>query len=507
MGKNLSMKAPFKTKDALIKDAGWYGGVTYIQQFAQFAYGIIVKGILGPVYVGLWSMLNVLLSYLSISQLGTMDAGGKIVPYLMTKGATEEAKKHRSTMAAFSTFLAFVCSLGLLLYLFLNIKSFKPEYKYGLLLIIVLFPLWQFNNAQINLYRYAKRFVLLSKILLIDTLLNIIVGLYLIWKFKIYGQYILFAIVLIVKCVLYWLLAKEDILRIKIKLHWPSLKNLLKNGLPLQTSGISSILLSSVDLIIIAKFLGLEAVGYYSLALTVKNYIYKTPNSFSVVMFPRFQERFAESNDNPKALYSYIEKPILGLVSFYLPIAIGGSFFLVSFIVRQFLTSFMPTLNFLLIFLAGIFFLSLDHMPGQFLITVGKLWQRVILGLISSAILISLTLASSLFFKSLVPIVIAISLSHFISILILLSYSLFQIIKFKEIIIFLLKILLCFAYLMGCIVIIQKVIFIPPFVNLSKDLVLTILSLLAFAFTIMPLLFYSNIKLNIFYRLKAAFLR
>jgi O-antigen/teichoic acid export membrane protein len=490
---------------SIIKDTGLYGGTTYLQQFVQFFVGIITKGILGPTFVGLWSMLNVLLIYMGISQLGTMDAGGRHVPYFYAKGNQEIAENYKNTMATFSTIMGLFVSLGLVAYILIEITSLQSEYKYGLLLIAILFPIWQFNNAQINAYRYAKRFVVLSKVLLIGTFLNATVGLYFIWKLNIYGQYLSFATILFIQLFFYWKLAEENIVKIRLKIDWDLLKTLLKDGLPLQISGLNGIVLSTAHLIVISRCLDLKSVGFYSLALGIQGYIYQTPNSFSIIMFPRFQEKYALSNNNPKSLLPYIEKPTMGLAFFYLPIAVGWSFFLIAFIIRRYLTEFLPTLDFLLIFLAGTFFLCLNYMPAQFLITIGKLWQRVILDCVSSGMLILFSIIAGIVFKDLTYIAGGVAFACVLGSLIYFHYCLSQIVGIHENLSVLKKILISFAYTMFGIILINEILYIPQNSLLIHDATYTGLSILAYTLWVTPLFIYGRRFVDVFIYIRTIF--
>jgi len=280
------------------------------------------------------------------------------------------------------------------------------------------------------------------------------------------------------------------------------LKTLLKEGIPLQLSSLIGTITSTADLIIITKFFGLEFTGYYSLALSVKNYIYETPNSFSVIMFPRFQERYAESKNDLTALFSYIEKPILGLVLFYLPITIGLSYFLLNFIIRQFLFEYLTTLDFLYYFFMGVFIISLSHMPGQFLITIGKLWHRICLGLVSFSILIFCMLVPAYTQGNIISIVIGYSLGHSIIFTMLIIYVYSQINNIKAGLVLLNKIFLGMTYTFLGLLLVGNSIQIHNNVKVFIDIQNTLLSILFYLIWLTPLLYYSNKKLDLLKKLK-----
>jgi len=160
-------------------------------------------------------------------------------------------------------------------------------------------------------------------------------------------------------------------------------------GLPLQVSNLVFMVQATADSLLAARLLGITALGYYSLAVTVKGYVYQTPIAFSVVMSPRFQEKFAASRDNPAALREYVEKPMLGFAFVVLPVLIGVSWQVVPFLVRHFLPAFLPAVPVIKILLVGTFFASLWHMPLQFLIAVNKLWHGAVIATLNAVLVVA----------------------------------------------------------------------------------------------------------------------
>ncbi len=366
------------TGRSILRDASQYTGATYLNQFATFVIGFVTKGLLGPTNVGVWSLLNILLGYLGVSQLGTGEAIPKEVPYLREKGETALATRLGGAMLGFTLAASLVVGAGVVVFVWLRRAALDRVFVVGLLVVGVSFPLWMLLSMLTNVFRAAKRFDVLSVYLVLQTAVMGAVGIPLVWRFSIYGQFAAYVVWTgLVAGYLWHVTGREPLARFRPALDAEATRRLLRVGIPMQLASLVFLVQTTVDSLLAARLLGVTALGYYSLAVTVKNYVYQTPNAFSVVMFPRFQERFAASRDDPRALADYMEKPILGFAFIVLPLLIGASWEGIPFLVRHFLKAFVPAIPAIKMLLIGTFFASLWHMPGQFLIAINKLWQGV----------------------------------------------------------------------------------------------------------------------------------
>jgi O-antigen/teichoic acid export membrane protein len=177
----------------------------------------------------------------------------------------------------------------------------------------------------------------------------------------------------------------------------------------------------------ISHYFDTKMVGYYSLALSLQNFIYWTPNAFSVVMFPRFQARYANSNDQAVSLNNYLVKPIIGLAFFLLPVLLSATYFIIPPLIEHILPDYRPTIEILFVMLLGTFFLSLEHMPAQFLITINKLWDRVIISLLGFVLMAACVAPAAILGGDLIYFVAGLSLANLLGLVIILSYASYHI--------------------------------------------------------------------------------
>jgi len=370
-------------------DAAWYTAATYISQIVAFATGIVIKRFIGPTGLGIWTMLTVFLSYLSILEFGVTQAATKEIAYELGKGDEDQVERLKGTQFSFVTLTALIGLSGIVAYVVIRCDKLSPEFLIGLLVIGFCFPVLQIQLAHMTIFWVNKEFRATSLMMLLETLSNTVLGIFLVWQYGVYGLFFNFAITLFIKLGYLLLMAKCSA-HLCIRFSWNKavLKRLLGVGIPLQIVSLVAILKLSLATILVAYFLGTTAVGCYALALSIQTYIYMMPNSFSIIMFPRLQERFAMNKNDASTLLTFLSKPLRGLAFFVLPLLISVSYFLAPVLIRQILPEFEPTILVLKVLLAGTFFLSMEHMPGQIITTTNRLWQRVGLGLLSTIILI-----------------------------------------------------------------------------------------------------------------------
>lgn len=372
----------------LVTDASGYMAATYASQILAFGIGVLTKGLLGPTALGVWTILLSLLSFMNLLELGVIQATNKEVSYALSKGDEQAAEAYKRTQFSFVALTGLLGCAAVAGYAWLRMDVESEALLAGLLAVAVLLPFYQVHMGQVTIYWANHKFAATSLLIIFETALAGTIGLLLIWRVGLFGQVLSFAAILLVKLgVLAWQARGQPRLRIGFAWDTGALKRLLKVGVPLQIINLANVLKLSGTVFLIAQYFDAEAVGIYAFALSVQNFIYWTPNAFSIVMFPRFQERFAAANDQVAALHSYLVKPVIGLAFFLLPALISAAYFFVSLLVERALPAYKASISVLTVMLLGTFFLSLEHMPGQFLTTANRLWQRVGLSALSAVFL------------------------------------------------------------------------------------------------------------------------
>jgi len=356
----------------IFRDTGIYTISSYGAQLFDIVNGILIRNFLGPAYMGIWAFLQVILNYAKHSGLGVTTATARDVPYYREKGEAGRAEEVKNLVFTFTVTTALLTALGVTLFAWITHGRYPKAILYGLIVTAALLVLQRLYNLFIVLLRAHKEFMLVGALNLFSSALSVVLTILLTWKFKLYG---FFASLILNYVLVLALIRARTPYRFSFfwsaKRLWP----LLSLGGAILVSDILRTILTSIDRIMITKYLGFEALGIYSVALMASNYLYSLPNMIGIIFFPHFQEVYARQ-DRPKDLEKYLREPTLSL-AYLFPCFIGLVWIFSSRLVPWLLPEYasgVPALRYLIL---GSFFLALTHPFSLFIITVRKHWHLV----------------------------------------------------------------------------------------------------------------------------------
>jgi len=435
----------------------------------------------------MWTLLLAILSFAGLLEFGVIQAANKEIAYALSKGDLQMADRYKRVQFSFVGLTALLGSASLVLYACLQRGADSDALALGLLAVAAMLPISQLQMGQVTVFWANKRFSQTGRLIVFETLLAGSAGLFLVWRFGLAGQVAAFLAILLVKVgVLAWPARKDPRLRVAFGWDLAVLKRLLRVGVPLQIINLNNVLKLSGTVFLISYFFDTRAVGLYSLALSVQNFIYWTPNAFSIVMFPRFQERFAGSSDKASALHSFLVKPTIGLGFFLLPLLVSLTYFLVPPLIDHALPSYHGSIPVIGVMLVGTFWISLEHMPGQFLTTTNRLWERVVLASFTLVLLAACLAVAVALDCELIGFVAALSVANALSLLLVFAYAYALAGGPQTDRWFIAKLVAAFAYLITTVAIVDRL---APATSGSavQDLLLALLKWLVAAILMIPI--------------------
>ena len=354
-------------KKQIIKDSSKFITSTYLGNITGIITGILIRRFLEPTLMGIWSYLQVIQYYANYSEVGVLSAVERELPYYYGKENKQKADKIKNSAFAFTTIISFIVFSALVIYAFANRRSITTPFFYGILTIAILASAGQYGLFYTVLLRAEKNIPILSKAKIFFAILWLLLILALVIPFNIYGVYLSAVIVMCSNIVYFYFGAKY---RSRLDLDFSELKRLSVIGLPIVILAVGVISIKNIDRIFIANMLGSKHLGYYSIAIMASNYIFTIPSTFSIVMFPRFQESYALKNDIVD-IQNFVDTPTR-ILSYFIAIIIGFAFLVLPLVVIIILPQYTEGITALKILLLGTFFISLTHMSNQFLITLNK---------------------------------------------------------------------------------------------------------------------------------------
>lgn len=370
---------PVKTKkQEIMGQVSRFSSATLLTQVITAVASIMMRKFLGPLQTGVWSLLQVILNYSPHTALGVAFAAIYKIPFYRGKQDFKEADKIRDGVFSFSLLTSVIFAVGIVVYALAKRGAIKEEIFYGLLFAAVLVILQRINNLLIVALRAYKEFKIAANQMVLSAIVNALFISVLAYKFKLYG--FMFA-----SCLSFVFNIVYILYHFRVYPQWsfdPRLiKQMISFGFMLMTTDFTESIASTIDRIMIAKMLGLEALGVYSIATLAWGYVYAFPNAASIIFVPNFQERFAE-NETPEHLKSYVTKSMFAFTA-TMPFFIAGAWFFAPCLVQAILPQFsggVPALKYLIL---GAFFAALFHPFEQFVVAVKKYIFLLPLGIVS----------------------------------------------------------------------------------------------------------------------------
>jgi len=355
------------TKDQIIKDSSKFISSVYLGNITGIITGIVTRKFLGPALMGIWSYIQVIQYYSNLGQLGILSAAERELPYYFGKKNQEKSEKIEGNAFFFTFLVGFVLFFGIVIYAFSVKSRVSAPYFYGLLTVAILAVGGQYGLFYTVLLRAHKSFSILSQAKVIFALTWLLLTLSLVIPFKIYGIYLVAILVMFTNISFCYYKTRYPL---TFNFDLKELKRLFVIGAPLILLSAGIISIKNIDRVFIANMLGPEQLGYYSIAIMASDYVFSIPSTFSIVMFPRFQESYA-LKDSIVDIQNFIDTPTQ-ILAHFIAIIIGFAFLILPPMVMAILPQYLEGILALKILLLGAFFISLTHMSSQFLITLNK---------------------------------------------------------------------------------------------------------------------------------------
>ncbi|HNX68444.1 MAG TPA: oligosaccharide flippase family protein [Candidatus Omnitrophota bacterium] len=355
----------------VIHQAGWYAAAYTATQFVTMTAAVLTRRFLGPVQVGVWALVQILLSYASYSTLGLANALPREIPFRLGKGETETAARIKQTAFEFVMLMAFLLALGISLYAFINRARISHELFWGLLFASALVILQQLNNCMITLLRCFMNFGLASKQMFLSAIMNALLIAFLSYRFCLYG--FMWAMCLSFIFNVGYIFYHEKVLfrfPIRIKLDLSLIRDLMGYGFPLMLLALGETFLYTFDRIVISRYRGLELLGIYSIATMVNGFIYSFPNSVGVVLLPKVAEKFGRT-ENRHDLKGYLEESNY-IFCVLMPLLIGMAWFLLPPFIHWVLPKFANGIVAMKWLVLCSFFTAIAQAYSNFIVVIRK---------------------------------------------------------------------------------------------------------------------------------------
>ncbi|MCB2293972.1 oligosaccharide flippase family protein [Clostridium algoriphilum] len=270
-----------------------YSSIKYIALIIVFLKGIISARVLGPELLGVLGNLLLVLTYISYSSLGILYSMNR--EYVIYE-SRDDQKRAKEVISTSFTSLLILSVLLILVGIGCKFVYRDPLGTY-ILLVFIIGVLEQFRMFYINYFRLINKFRKINYIELINNVLAFVLIVIFIKSFKIYS--VLFAMAVADFIVFFFGYFSSK--RIHLKINPEIFKNLIIVGIPLLIYNLGFYILTTVDRVVIIKFLGYTDLGYFTFSNQIVNGTLVFITSVLFLYYPKAIKTLNIENNYKKA--------------------------------------------------------------------------------------------------------------------------------------------------------------------------------------------------------------
>lgn len=364
-----------------------YSGSNVLRWAMALVYAYAKPRFLDPAQLGLWNILNLVPVYGGFLHLGARNALELRIPKLLAQGRESDAATvigsvHRATLVANA-----VIGVALLGMAFSGV--FGAAASVGLAILAPAMLLIWYHDQQLAVLKAEQRFEVLSKANVLRAATLTAVGIPLVIWHGFVGVCIGFVLThAVIAAYFRWRSPMRRVGPFDAAIFLA----LVREGAPVLAFVASLTLLSTVDRLLVGWLLGMDAVGYYSVALVATTFALQVPRSARDMLEPRLMARSVDGMSQ-RFWQEFVLRPLLNAAG-YFPFIVGGIAFLGDDVLAALLPRYLPSALPAVVLCAGCYFLTQIHLVRGIVFAHG--WQLRVLPFHLAGTVINLALSIAL---------------------------------------------------------------------------------------------------------------
>jgi len=372
----------------IVRDFFGFATSQYIVRVLLVLRGLIAARVLGPAAYGAWNGLMLVLDYGNAAPLGTIQGLDQTVPPQLVAADATRLRRLKQAGIFLILIAGIVYSIAVLAYFSRTagqLRSFWGLTGIGLILLATL--LTNLASYHMSVMRAHGNIRDVSLVFLIQAALGAGLGIALLPKFGAWG--LLWG----------WLAGTAAML---VYARWRGRREvplvphvshdamlLLSAGFPMFAYAGLNLLMRSLDRVVILRFLGTEALGYYGLGVMVMGMLLYLPDALGYVLYPRLLRDYHAAGRDPEVIRDPIERSMRA-ISLVLPALCAIAYIAADDVVIWLLPKFLsgvPTVRVLCFAAAA---MGLGGLSAIVLMTLQR--PRVMVGVATVSVVLALTL-------------------------------------------------------------------------------------------------------------------
>jgi len=370
-----------KKKDPLIKTIARYASSNFYRQFTSLLNAFIRPKLLSPELYGLWHILILIPGYAIYTNLGATSIMRYLIPYHKSRNEDTLIEEIKSNVI-YGT-LSTKILIAVVLLLIAVFADMSVKVRAGLVTMAFVVILEWYYYYYVTILQSCHEFKLVSSANYLKATVTLIGSASLIYFFNIYGVYATAVLSLLV--VILYLRSKYRLCPNK-KFSLPAFIALVKKGFPIMIMNVCTTLISSVDKIIIAGFLGTKQMGYYGIAVMVHHFVMNIPVASRDIMETRLMQNL-DKNSHEEVLRDFFFKPLVN-TAYFMPFLAGTVIIILPAAITLLLPRYADGVVPSQILVLGCYFFALSFVARGLI--VANQWQLKVSKLMTIALIINI---------------------------------------------------------------------------------------------------------------------
>ena len=267
-----------------------YGGSVLLLQALRFGMSILCARLIGPSEWGFWMLLNTVLAYSYVADLGVVNGMSRDIALFRGQGDHARVSKIVNASTSLVLLTSALCALAAVGYALTRTDSHLRTSTLIFALLLLFYKL--FNFAQVSSMAHDD-FTGVAKVNFCFAAITLpCITMVFLWGLTgfLWAQVLSFALA---GCLYIgplapnfrWGLDRSELLRLAL------------GGLPIAAVGITATLITSIDRWMVAAFLGIRPVGHYSLVVMAWSAISLVPQIVASRTYPQLAEAWGRTGD------------------------------------------------------------------------------------------------------------------------------------------------------------------------------------------------------------------
>jgi len=336
-----------------------------IAQLAVTIQGFLVRRILSPNLLGVWSLVTVVQGFVATFDLGISAAASRELPLLHGAGDKDEEVKVWSTALWSRTAQGLLLALAVLIYTALSRAKYDRVFLFGMAACAILIFLSSVSESYIVSYQSAQQYVPLSRNMFVYSIVSaallpagsLLAG--------VRGLIVASVCVTALLVFLLVTLQPKESLPVRAVWDWRVLWRLIGFGLPMRLTDYPQSLMVMIDVLWVTKYFGVESLAIYTTAKTIFSMAVEIPSRISNVFLMRLFN-LAGAQTSRGQLGRESSRFLFAQCLLVLPCVIIALNELSSWLTQHYLPRYIPSLPVMRILLLSIYFVPQTMLVRNF---------------------------------------------------------------------------------------------------------------------------------------------